>query len=56
MGYNEMEMRRLSVRSSFTNLYVDMPWPKEIDFLLRNNWIKIRNSQNCCGHPGELGC
>jgi SPX domain protein involved in polyphosphate accumulation len=48
--------RRPTLRSFFTNLHVNMPWPKKIRLLVRNNWIKIRNFQSCCGHPGEPGC
>jgi hypothetical protein len=43
-------------RSFFTNLRINMPWPKKLWLLLRNNWIKIRHFQSCCGHPGEPGC
>jgi hypothetical protein len=45
-----------TLRSFFTNLHVDIPWPKKIKLLLKNNWIKIRSFNNCCGHPGEPGC
>jgi len=40
----------------FTNLKVPLPWPKKLWLLFRNNWIKIRHLQPCCGHPGEPGC
>jgi hypothetical protein len=33
-----------------------MRWPKKVKLLIRNNWIKIRNLQGCCGHAGEPGC
>jgi hypothetical protein len=33
-----------------------MPWLKKVYLLIRNNWIKIKNFQSCCGHPGEPGC
>ncbi|MEW6186463.1 MAG: hypothetical protein AB1585_12080 [Thermodesulfobacteriota bacterium] len=38
------------------NLRRDMPLGRKIRLFLSNNWIKIKNRQNCCGHPGEPGC
>jgi hypothetical protein len=35
---------------------VPMPLGKKISLLLRNNIVKIKNRQDCCGHPGEPGC
>lgn len=49
-------MSKPTPRSFFTNLRAPMPWPKKLWLLLRNNWIKIRRGQSCCGHPGEPGC
>jgi hypothetical protein len=34
----------------------DTPWRQKLHLLFRNNWIKMRNFKNCCGHPGEPGC
>jgi hypothetical protein len=48
--------KKPSPRLFLANLRVDMPWRDKIRLLFRNNWIKIRNVQNCCGHPGEPGC
>jgi len=48
--------KKPSLRSLLANLRVDMPWRDKIRLLFRNNWIKIKNVQNCCGHPGEPGC
>ncbi len=56
MDRHEMKKRRPSIRSFFTNLHADMPWPKKITLLIRNNWIKMRHLKGCCGHPGEPGC
>ncbi|MFH1652307.1 MAG: hypothetical protein ABID87_09455 [Chloroflexota bacterium] len=39
-----------------TNLSAPMPWRRKIYLLFRNNLIKIRKRQDCCGHPGEPGC
>jgi len=33
-----------------------LPLTERIRLLLRNNAIKLKNRQNCCGHPGEPGC
>lgn len=38
-----------------TNWHADMPWRKKVRLLFRNNWIKVRKHQTCCGHPGEPG-
>jgi len=56
MDHHEMKKSGPNARSFFTNLQVDMPWPKKVRLLVRNHWIKIKNFQNCCGHPGEPGC
>jgi hypothetical protein len=39
-----------------TNLRQPMPLGRKLRLLLRNNWIKLRHAQACCGHPGEPGC
>jgi len=43
-------------RAFLTNLKVDMPLPKKIWLVLRNNLKKIITMSSCCGHPGEPGC
>ena len=48
--------RRPSLRAVFTNMKAKMPLRRKLYLLLRNNWIKIRTRQNCCGHLGEPGC
>lgn len=48
--------RRPDIRAFFTNLSGPEPWPVKIRLLLRHNWQKLKNRQNCCGHPGEPGC
>ena len=48
--------RKPSLRSVFVNLRGDTPWRQRLRLLFRNNWIKFRNVQDCCGHPGEPGC
>ncbi len=47
---------RPGLRAAFTNLQVAMPLGRKLRLLVRNNWIKLRTRQNCCGHPGEPGC
>jgi hypothetical protein len=56
MCNKEMNGRKPNPKSFLTNLRVDMPWSKKLWLLLRNNWIKMKNFQDCCGHPGEPGC
>lgn len=48
--------QRPEVRAFLTNLSGPEPWTVKIRLLLRNNWLKLRRRQNCCGHPGEPGC
>jgi hypothetical protein len=47
---------RPSARAFFTNLSGPQPWLEKVSLLLKNNWLKIKNFQDCCGHPGEPGC
>jgi hypothetical protein len=48
--------KRPSLRAVFTNMKVRMPLHRKLYLVLRNNWIKIRTRQNCCGHLGQPGC
>jgi len=48
--------KRPSPGAFFSNLKGPEPSPKKIRLLLRNNWLKLKNWRNCCGHPGEPGC
>jgi hypothetical protein len=45
-----------SSRAFFTNLQGPAPWLKKILLLMKNNWVKLKNFQNCCSHLGEPGC
>ena len=45
-----------SLKSFFNNMRAPMPWPKKIALAFRNNFIKLRKRQDCCGHYGEPGC
>jgi hypothetical protein len=47
---------RPSIGAVLSNLSGPRPLSEKIRLLIRNNAIKIRNRQNCCGHPGEPGC
>jgi hypothetical protein len=51
-----MNRGRPNFRDVFTNLRAPLPWPTKVHLLFRNNWLKIRNLSNCCGHLGEPGC
>lgn len=33
-----------------------MPLGRKLWLILRNNALKVRRRQSCCGHPGEPGC
>ncbi len=48
--------KRPSMKAAFTNMKVKMPLRRKVYLLFRNNWIKIRTRQDCCGHLGEPGC
>ena len=54
-GHGEKK-KRPGIKDFFTNLSEPMPLKEKISLLLRNNAIKIKNRQDCCGHPGEPGC
>jgi len=53
---NASTKRRPSMKAVFTNMKVKMPLRRKLYLVFRNNWIKIRTRQNCCGHLGEPGC
>jgi len=45
-----------SPRDFISNLRVKMTWRGKLRLLLKNNLLKLKQFQNCCGHPGEPGC
>jgi ATP-dependent protease HslVU (ClpYQ) ATPase subunit len=45
-----------SPRDFISTLRGRMPWREKLRLLLKNNLRKLKNMQNCCGHPGEPGC
>ncbi len=47
---------RPSPKAFFANLAGPRPWTEKVSLLLKNNWLKLKNFQDCCGHPGEPGC
>ena len=47
---------RPSIRDFLTNLSGPMPFWEKVSLLLRNNAVKIKKRQDCCGHAGEPGC
>lgn len=48
---------RPSLSQSLRNFWEsDLPFAERIRVALRNNAIKARNQQNCCGNHGEPGC
>ncbi len=51
-----MDRGRPNFRAFLTNLQAPLPWSTKMKLLFRHNWLKLRNRQNCCGHPGEPGC
>ena len=55
-GGSASPKRHPSMKAVFTNMKVKMPLHRKLYLVFRNNWIKIRMRQDCCGHPGEPGC
>jgi hypothetical protein len=53
---SEEKKSRPSPRAFVSNLAGPEPWTKKLQLLLRNNWLKLKHWENCCGHPGEPGC
>ncbi len=50
-------MKRPSFRESMKNFWrSDMPFVERCMTAMRNNAIKARKRQNCCGNHGEPGC
>jgi hypothetical protein len=56
MEEHERKKERPGIRAFFSNLSAPMSLKDKVLLLLRNNAIKMRNQQSCCGHPGEPGC
>jgi hypothetical protein len=56
MAYHDA-VTRPSLGAFFGNFRdYDAPLATKVRMVLRNNAIKLRTRQNCCGHPGEPGC
>jgi hypothetical protein len=46
-----------SLRAALRNFWrSDAAFVERCKQAARNNAIKIRTGQSCCGHPGEPGC
>ena len=48
--HGDMRAARNNWRSS------SLPFIQKLKIAGGNTWIKIRNRQPCCDHPGEPGC
>jgi hypothetical protein len=49
--------RRGSLRGTVTNWRSsDAPLGAKLRQFARNNWLKLKRRQSCCGHDGEVGC
>ena len=49
--------KRPSFRESMKNFWSsDLPFAERVRLTLKNNAIKARRGQNCCGNHGEPGC
>lgn len=46
-----------SLRAVFSNWKnSDAPFWDKVKMALKNNYIKFKKRQNCCGNPGQVGC
>ncbi len=52
----ENKQRRGTPSEAMQLLRQPMPLGRKIYLVLRNNWLKIRRGESCCGHDGEPGC
>ncbi len=48
--------RKPDLKEFLDNLKKPMPFPLKARLYLRNNLLKIKNLQSCCGNHGEPGC
>ena len=56
-GVDDKKGNRPSLRVFFTNWRDSkLPFHRKLALTFRNNWIKMRTRQDCCGHLGEPGC
>jgi hypothetical protein len=53
---SKIMMTRPSPIDFIANLRSTMRWKEKIVLIIKNNLIKIKTLQNCCGHAGEPGC
>lgn len=50
-------MSRPSFRDSMRNFWTsNLPFAERIRLAIRNNALKARTRQSCCGNHGEPGC
>jgi hypothetical protein len=45
--------QRATFGAFLTNLRVSMPLSKKLWLIFKNQWIKTKNFESCCHHPGE---
>ncbi|MDP2948972.1 MAG: hypothetical protein Q8P22_05495 [Chloroflexota bacterium] len=43
-------------RMFWRNLRAPIPLGQKLRLILRNNWLKLRLRQSCCGNLGQPGC
>lgn len=48
--------RRPNLRAALSNMRYPAPWYTKAWMLVRNNWLKLRHLDNCCGNEGQPGC
>jgi hypothetical protein len=50
------ERRHGTPQESLDNLRQPMTFTRKLRLVLRNNLIKVRTRQTCCGNYGQPGC
>jgi hypothetical protein len=50
------EQRHGTPQETLENLRQPMPITRKLRLVLRNNLIKLRTRQSCCGNHGQPGC
>ena len=56
-AYDEIVADEPSIRASLRNFReYDAPLATKLRLLVRNNLIKARTRQSCCGNHGQPGC
>jgi hypothetical protein len=48
--------KKPELKDFMANMNKPMPFTRKAGLFIRNNLLKIKNLQSCCGNHGEPGC